>query len=185
MFKKIDFSNLKKYKYKISRRISSIIIDCIKYIPFNSAMKLRNFCYRFALKEMGENCNICDGVTIVRPENISLGDRVSIHEYCVIGGIGEINIGNNVAVAHSCSIISETHNFSETDILIKNQGITAQPIVIEDNVWLGCKITVLGNITIGSGTILGAGSVVTKSIPENVIAVGNPCEVIQVRGKNE
>ena len=69
--------------------------------------------------------------------------------------------------------------------MIKNQGVTSQPIVIGDNVWLGCRVTVLGNITIGSGTIVGAGSVVTKSIPENVIAAGNPCKVIRVRGKSE
>ena len=80
-------------------------------------------------------------------------------------------------------MISETHNFSNTEILIKNQGVKAQQIVIGDNVWLGCKITVLGNITIGSGTIVGAGSVVTKSIPENVLAAGNPCKVIRVRGE--
>lgn len=134
---------------------------------------------------MGKDCNICDGVTVIKPGNISLGDQVSIHEYCVIGGSGEVKIVNNVAIAHACSMISETHNFSDTDILIKNQGLTAQPIIIEDNVWLGCKITVLGNITIGSGTIVGAGSFVTKSIPENVIAAGNPCKVIRVRSKSE
>ena len=179
---------LEKYSYRIKRKLASIIIDLIKYLSFtyNSTipvMKLRNFFYKFVLKEMGENCNICDAVTIREPGNISLGDRVSIHEYCFLGGSGEIKIGNNVAIGHGCSMISETHNFSDTDILIKNQGVTAQQIVIGDNVWLGCKITVLGNITIGSGAIVGAGSVVTKGIPENVIAAGNPCKVIRVRGE--
>jgi acetyltransferase-like isoleucine patch superfamily enzyme len=161
------------------------MIDCIKYMPFNSAMKLRNFCYRFVLNEMGENCNICDGVSILYTGNVSIGNRVSIHEYTLIGGRGKIKIGNNVAIAHDCSIVSESHNFSDMDILIKDQGLTTEPIFIGNDVWLGCKVVVLGNVTIGNGSVIGAGSVVTKNIPENTIAVGNPCRVIRFRKNDE
>ena len=176
---------LEKFSFKIKRKFACLVIDLIKYVTFRiksiSVIKLRNFCYKFVLKEMGKGCNICDAVTFKDPEKISLGERVSIHEYCFLGGCGEIKIGNNVAIAHGCSTISEKHNFSDTDILIKNQGVTAQPIVIGDNVWFGCKVTILGNMRIGNGTIVGAGSIVTKSLPDNVIAAGNPCKIIKVR----
>ena len=134
---------------------------------------------------MGENCNICDGVSILNSANISLGDRVSIHENTTIGGKGKITIGNHVAIAHNCSIISESHIFSDNDILIKDQGLTTEPIFIGNNVWLGCKVAVLGNVRIGNGCVIGAGSVVTKDIPENTVAVGNPCRVIRYRNKKE
>lgn len=165
----------------ISRKLSLLIINCIKYLPFNSVMKLRNFLYKFALNEMGVNCNICDGVTISRPQNIYLGNRVSIHEYTLIGGSGDIKIGNYVAIGSNCSIISENHNFNDKQIKIKDQGVTPQPIVIGENVWLGCKVIILGNVTIGHGAVIGAGSVVTRSVPENAIVVGNPARVIRQR----
>lgn len=62
----------------------------------------------------------------------------------------------------------------------RNQGLEkALPIVIGDNCWLGGDVTILPGVTIGNNTIIGAGSVVTKDIPENVVAVGNPCRVLR------
>jgi len=130
---------------------------------------------------MGKNCNISDGVTIFTPWNVSIGDRVSINVSCYIGGEGDITIGNFVAIAHNCSIISETHIFTDTTIPIKEQGTMGQPISIGNDVWLGSKVTILGNVNIGDGAIIGANSLVTKDIPENVIAVGVPCKVIRFR----
>ena len=144
-------------------------------------MKIRNACFKNVLKNMGENCNICDAVTVYCPQNISLGDRVSVHQNSYIGGTGEINIGNYVAIANGATIISETHNFSETDKFIKDQGITKKPISIEDDVWLGSKVTILGNTRIGKGAVIGAGSVVTKDIPSYTIAYGVPCKVVRNR----
>jgi len=166
---------------KIKRRISHIIIGVIKNVPFVWAMKIRNVCFKNVLKNMGKNCNICDAVTFYCPENISLGDRVSIHQNSYIGGTGEINIGSCVAIANGATIISENHNFSETNKFIKDQGVTKMPISIEDDVWLGSKVTILGNTRIGKGTVIGAGSVVTKDIPEYSVAYGIPCKVIKNR----
>ena len=62
----------------------------------------------------------------------------------------------------------------------RNQGLEkALPIVIGDNCWIGSGVTILPGVTIGSNAVIGAGSVVTKDIPENVIAIGNPCRVIR------
>ena len=94
---------------------------------------------------------------------------------------GEINIGNYVAIANGATIISETHNFSETDKFIKDQGITKKPISIEDDVWLGSKVTILGNTRIGKGAVIGAGSVVTKDVPSYAIAYSVPCKVVRNR----
>lgn len=150
-------------------------------MPFSTTMKLRNSCYKYVLKGMGKDCNICDGVTIIHPENLTLGERVSIHEYCLIGATGEITIGDYVAVASHCILVSEDHIFLDKTKYIKEQGIKPKSININSDVWLGSRVTVLGNTQIGKGSVIGAGSVVTKDIPEYSVAVGNPCRVVKKR----
>lgn len=166
---------------KIKRALALSILGAVKYLPFNVIMKVRNGCYRAVLKKMGKNTNICDAVTIVNPSRVSIGERCSIHEYSYIAGEGEIAIGNYVAIANNCTIISESHNFADRNVPIKMQGLSAQPVIIGDDVWLGSKVTILGNVKIGKGAVIGAGSVVTRDIPEYAIAFGAPCKVIRYR----
>lgn len=169
---------------KIKKIISCLIlffISIIKYSPHGISMLARNLLYSFVLKSMGSRCNICDGITILEPYLLSLGKRVSIHEYTLIGGGGEVKIGDYVAIGSHCSIISGTHNFSRRDIPIKEQGTTPDHIIIGNNVWIGTHVAILGGVKIGDGAVIGAGSVVTKDIPENSIAVGVPCRVKSYR----
>lgn len=166
---------------KIARKMAMAVIGSVKYVPFTPALKLRNFCYRFALKGMGDGCNIADAVTIIDPSRTSLGKRVSIHEYSVIGGKGEVTIGDYVAIGSHCHIVSDAHNFSRKDVLIKEQGVSEEPVIIGSNVWIGTQVTILGNVRIGDGAVIGAGSVVTKDVPGNVIAFGVPCKVVRSR----
>jgi len=144
-------------------------------------MKIRNICYRAVLKKMGRDTNICDAVTITNPSKLSIGGKCSIHEYSYLGGEGEIVIGDYVAIANNCTIISESHNFTDRNVPIKMQGLTPQPVKIGSDVWIGSKVTILGNVKIGNGSVIGAGSVVTKDIPEYAIAVGVPCKVMRYR----
>lgn len=167
-----------KYLPNILRRLACVIIDFIKYIPFNSVMKLRNFCYRFALNEMGENCNICDGVTIRNPRNLSLGKRVSIHPYTMIGAMGKITIGNDCGISSGCTLLAVNHNQTDTSIPMKEQGITCDPITIGNDVFIGANATILGNTKIGEGSFIGAGAVVSGEISPYSIVVGNPGRIL-------
>ena len=144
-------------------------------------MWLRNKCYKLVFMNMGYESNICDGVTIDYPHKISIGNRVSIHPYCWISGLGGITIGNFVAISSGTKIISFNHIFSSTNIPIKDQSNIKLPVKIEDDVWIGANVIILGNVTIGKGSVIGAGSVVNKDIPDYSIAVGNPCKVINSR----
>lgn len=85
--------------------------------------------------------------------------------------------GDNVFIAPNCVFSTAGHAIDSEQ---RNQGLEiAQPITVGDSVWIGANVSVLPGVTIGSNTIIGAGSVVTKDIPEGVIAVGNPCKVIR------
>ena len=156
------------------------IILFIKYVPYESILKLRNFCYRYVLKSMG-NSNIIDGVTIVNPSKVSIGDNVSIHPYTYI--LGEVTIGNYVGIASKCSIIAETHNTADISIPYKLQGIEEQPISIGNDVWIGAHSIILGNSKIGDGVIISAGSVVSGEIPPYSVVMGNPARVYYNRKK--
>lgn len=157
------------------------LILFFRYSPYNISVKIRYILYKFLMIKIGHRCNILDSVYISNPENISLGNRVSIHQFCYFDALNEIEIGNDVAIGSHVKIITSEHIFSDNDILIKDQGIKSEKITINDNVWLGTGVTILKGITIGKNSIIGAQSLVNKDIPADVIAAGVPCKIIRKR----
>jgi serine acetyltransferase len=111
-----------------------------------------------------------------------IGDHSYIGCNAVIGaGGGGIKIGNNVLIGQTVNMHSESHVIGDIAVPIRDQGISFQGIVIEDDVWIGSKATILDGVVIGSGAVIGAGAVVTKSVPAYGIAVGVPARVIATR----
>lgn len=90
---------------------------------------------------------------------------------------GGITFGDNVFVGPNCGFYTATHPLKYED---RNKGLElAEPISVGSNTWFGGNVVVLPGVTIGEGSVIGAGSVVTKDIPPNSLAVGNPCKVIR------
>lgn len=112
---------------------------------------------------------------------IDIGDNCSVNEFCVLYGHGGLKIGNGVRIATHTIIIPANHNYSDINKQIRLQGETKEGVEIEDDVWIGARVTILDGVTIGTGCVIGAGSVVTKSIPPYSVAVGVPAEVIKKR----
>lgn len=112
-------------------------------------------------------------------EDLFIGSNVSINRNTVIRG--KVHIGKDCSIAPNCMIVGANHCFDKIDVNIKQQGGSYKGIVIQPNVWIGANTVVLDGVTIGTGSVIGAGSVVTKSIPPYSIAVGNPCRVIKTR----
>lgn len=109
--------------------------------------------------------------------NIKLGDDTFINMYCVMLDEAPITLGRHVFVGPSCGFYTAGHPLNVAE---RNAGIeTARPITLGDNVWLGGHVSVLPGVTIGDCTVVGAGSVVTRSLPAGVVAAGNPCRVIR------
>lgn len=106
---------------------------------------------------------------------IKFGDRLNLNHNVTIdsGGGGKITIGNDVSIGMNTVLRSSNHDY------VKNNGHIPGFITIGDNVWIGANCVILPNTKIGSGSVIGAGSIVTKDIPENVVAVGNPCKPIK------
>jgi acetyltransferase-like isoleucine patch superfamily enzyme len=114
---------------------------------------------------------------------INIGERCSVNASSWIGaGISEINIGNDVRMGAGVKISCSHHNFDRTDIPIREQGIKSNcDISIGDDCWIGMGAIICPNVTIGSGVIVGAGSIVINDIPNNAIVVGNPAKIIKYR----
>ncbi len=137
---------------------------------------------------IGEQCSIALGALI--QGNVRIGDECSVQAYGNIVGYGDpdctegiITIGNKVRIASHCVMVAANHRFTDPEQTIHGQGIDPAPITIEDDVWLGARVNVLAGVTIGQGSVIGAGSVVTKDIPPYSIAAGVPCKVIKQRGE--
>ncbi|CAH0541080.1 Maltose O-acetyltransferase [Vibrio marisflavi CECT 7928] len=110
--------------------------------------------------------------------NITLGRNFYANFNCVILDVAEVNIGSNVMFAPNVQIYSATHPLDVTSRVIENVEFGV-PINIGDNVWLGGGVIVCPGVTIGDNSVIGAGSVVTRDVPANVVAAGNPCKVIK------
>ena len=123
-----------------------------------------------------------------KDENVSLyfGNNIQINDFVHIAALKEVRIGNNVLIASKVFITDLEHgsyigNEDDADpcSIVKDRQLSSKSVVIEDNVWLGEHVSVLPGVTIGENSIIGANSVVTKSIPANSIAVGIPAKVIK------
>lgn len=117
------------------------------------------------------------------PDGIIIDDYVNINWYCHIGAINKIHIKQNVLIGSYVLITDHSHG---DNLALDNNPLTRElfspgPVIIEENCWIGEKVTILPNVTIGHNSIIGANSVVTKDIPPFSIAVGCPAKVIKQR----
>lgn len=109
--------------------------------------------------------------------NIRLGRKVYANHHLVILDCAEVVIGDDVYIGPNVVLTTATHPI---DPATRTSGLEfAKPIVVGDRAWIGASVVVLPGVTIGSNATIGAGSVVTKSIPADCVAVGNPCRVLR------
>ena len=114
------------------------------------------------------------GATLTIGNNVGMSStRLWIHE--------SARIGNNVKIG-GCVLITDTdaHPMDYVARRSSNEGTKSAPVIIEDDVWIGAHCIILKGVTIGARSVIGAGSLVTKSIPADCVAAGNPCRVIKI-----
>ena len=109
--------------------------------------------------------------------NIEIGEKFYSNYNLVILDVNKVKFGENVLIGPNCSFYTATHPLEAE---LRNKGLEyGKPIEVGNNVWIGGNVTVLPGVKIGDNSVIGAGSVVTKDIPEGVLAVGNPCRVVK------
>ncbi len=168
-----------------------LILLKLKGIQFKSGLRFFGFAKFTKVRNgsitIGENCTFRSYSTsnligVNRPCIISaIGNdkpTVEIGKNCgfsgtVIGAFNKITLGNNVRCGANTLITDSDWHLDDP------RSGKPSPVIIEDNVWLGVNVMVLKGVSIGKNTIIGANSVVTKDIPANVVAAGNPCKVLK------
>lgn len=123
---------------------------------------------------LGSNVYIGPGVIIKNPRKLTVGRNVSIHANCYIDAIGGICIGDDVSIAHSSSLISFDHTWTDLAIPIKYNAIEPGEINIARDVWIGCGVRVLAGASISSRSVVAAGAVLTGQAYEPGLIAGAP-----------
>ena len=108
--------------------------------------------------------------------NISIGEKFYANHNLVILDCNKVSFGDNVFIGPNCGFYAATHPIDKD---VRKELEYSKPIKVGNDVWIGGGVTVLPGVTIGDNVVIGAGSVVTKDIPSNVVAYGNPCKVVK------
>lgn len=174
--------------------IINIIYFIFKYIPtpIIKILYLFFFCqenklallFRYLylkkyINNIGSNVFVGRCVVLKNINNLSLGDNVSIHSFSYIDAEGGIEIGNNVSIANSTSIISFDHEWNDKILPIKYNPIKKRVITIEDDVWIGNGVRITSGVHIYTRSIVAAGGVVVKDVQSNSLVGGVPAKIIK------
>lgn len=151
----------------------------LSYSKFNIGQRcLRAFCGKLMLKKCGKNVNIEKGAVFA--SGVELGDNSGIGICANIGA--NCVIGKDVMMGPECVIYTSNHRFDSTEVPMREQGFQGiKPVVIGDDVWIGGRVIILPGVKVGSHSIIGAGAIVTKDVPEWAIVAGNPAVVKKYR----
>lgn len=164
-------------------------IKCGKNVKFESYCEIHALC--------SEGLNFGNSVTIgrgtmIRPSSyyggdlgigLTIGDNSSIGPHGYVGCSGRISIGENVMIGPKCSLFAENHNFSDLEKTIKSQGVNSKGIIIEDDCWIGSNVIILDGVTIGKGSVIGAGTIVVKDVAPYSVIVDRRERIGRMRGR--
>lgn len=176
-----------------------IYISFFSFIPTEIGIRLRYYAFKPLFKNTKDFFRIDTGVTILGFENISLGSNVRIMKNSYLyahdkgnieignnfdmntnsqlgASFGKIVIGNNCSIASNCVLRAANHNFQNPNKLIIEQGHDYGEIILEDDIWIASNSVITANVRIGKGSVIGAGSVVTKNILPYSIVYGNAAQ---------
>ena len=131
--------------------------------------------------DIGSDFYGLSGCRCSRGKNIKIGDRFYMGHNCFLSA--DLIIGDDVMFASCVTLVGGDHDISDPSINLNASGrdVDVKPIVIGSNVWIGHGVIILAGVNIGKNSIVGAGSIVTKDVPENMIYAGNPAKQIKSR----
>lgn len=183
----------KFYKYKIiinlfsfffnlfPRKLNESLFIFFRYTPGSIGLGIRYCLVKNLAKKCGEDVLIFPGVFLTYLEQMVLGSNISIHEGANIGAGGGLSIGNDVMISQGTSILTQEHDYIQTEIPMRNAKLIPRSVHIGNDVWIGAHSIITAGVSVADGSVIGAGSVVTKDIPPYAVAYGVPARVAKYR----
>ena len=160
-------------------------LSLLLYVPFQVVPGTFGWFLRRLLLgvqcDFGRNVKIDELVRFDHPARIAIGDETFIGRGSFIQGGGGVKIGRDVLIGPSVKIWSADHSFADPDAPIRSQGHDFAPVVIGDDAWLGANVVVLKGVSVGCGSVIAAGSVVTRDVAPYAIVAGVPAKPIGSR----
>ena len=190
----------------IRSELASAVEFFVSWFPGASGYRIRRWFLGRRLNCLGEGANIGVGLQIIGSKNITIGEEFSCWRHCTLaacedGSIeigdrvklnanvyinacngGRIVLGNDVLIAPNVVMRASDHVTTHADIVIAEQGHTPGEIIVEDDVWLGSNVTVVGGVLIGRGAVIAAGSLVTRDVKPYTVVAGVPARFAKKRG---
>jgi acetyltransferase-like isoleucine patch superfamily enzyme len=177
-------NRLQALRRTISRRFVPGVVMTLYYF-----LKFRCFVHPRATVQVSRNIRFGRKTTvhpysriIISGGRLSIGTESNVQSFSTIAaGDSEVVIGDHVRVGPNCNLLGENHRFERRDVPIHKQGNVPKGLRIGDDVWIGSNSVILPGVQLARGCIVGAGSVVTRDVPEYVIVVGNPAKLLRER----
>jgi maltose O-acetyltransferase len=145
------------------------------------AKRVRRWAAEDLFDHAGGRINIEKGAWFGSGRGISVGDRSGLGLDCLV--MGPLTLGRDVMVGPRCMFVSQAHNTGDVSLPMTDQGMAEdRPIVVEDDVWFGAAVIVLPGVRVGHGSVIGAGSIITKDVPPFACVAGSPARVVKYRG---
>lgn len=151
----------------------------VKHLPTKIGVGLRFVLLRRLAKQCGDCVAIFEGVHFYQLANARFGSNISIHPLCYIDATGGLTMGSDVSIAHNVTIMTTEHVFSDLHLNIREVPATSHPVMIGNDVWVGAGARILAGVEIGDHVVIGAGAVVTKSVPSHSLVVGVPARKVK------
>lgn len=152
------------------------ITAMLNRLTFNDAEEIRAVFSDLIGKKVDESFILIPPFYSTGGTDIRIGRNVFINQNCTMYDLAGLDIGDDVMIGPNVSIITSCHPISPSQ---RHTAVIAKPIRIERNVWIGAGATIIGGVTIGENSVVGAGSVVTRDVPSNTLVGGNPAKVIR------
>lgn len=140
-------------------------INCLFKLIFFKVIYGNKICF-------GSGFNFRKGFSLIihgKSASVNIGNNVFFNNYCTVAAMKNITIGNDTIFGENVKIYDHNHKYKDIHIPLKNQGYTSESIIIGENCWIGSNVVILKGVTIGNHSIIGAGNVIYKNVPENSV----------------
>lgn len=156
-----------------------VVWQVTRFLPLTKLFSVKAWLYRWCGVQISENVRISSTAQFLTGGKVIIGENTWVgHEVLLIGGAADIRIGANCDIGPRVSFVTGSHELSTTNGKAAGKGFS-EAINVEDGVWIGASVTILGSVTVGAGSMVAAGSLVRENVPANTLVAGVPARVIR------